>query len=567
MNGLAKHIFVTGGVASSLGKGLTASSLGRLLKARGLRVTMQKLDPYINVDPGTMNPFQHGEVFVTDDGGETDLDLGHYERFVDVPLNRKSNATTGSIYQSVLAKERHGAYLGETVQVIPHITNEIKDRILSLAAEDVDVVITEVGGTVGDIEILPFLEAIRQFRKDVGRDNVFYVHVTLVPFIGPSGEQKTKPTQHSVTELRSRGIQPDAIVCRSDRPIPTRLKEKISQLCDVPEQGIVSAIDADTLYEIPLVLHDEGLDDYVCEMLRLEQHEPDLTEWRGLVDRVRGSDFEVRVGLVGKYVNLPDAYLSVAEALRHGGYACGARVQIEWIASDDTEGLLAEGRLRDLDGIVIPGGFGFRGIEGKIAAAGFARLQQIPFLGLCLGMQCAVIEFARDECGLSGANSSEFDQHTLHPVIDIMDDQREVTDLGGTMRLGAYPAKLLAGTRVRAAYGDEVVYERHRHRYEVNNQYRRRLEDAGLVCSGTSPDDRLVEFIELPGEVHPFFLATQAHPEFKSRPDRPHPLFAAFVRAARDRAEGRAPRLPLAAVDGATPNGSDATPAEPVVRA
>ena len=382
---MAKHIFVTGGVASSLGKGLTASSLGRLLKSRGLRVTLQKLDPYINVDPGTMNPFQHGEVFVTDDGGETDLDLGHYERFVDVPLNRKSNATTGSIYQSVLAKERHGAYLGETVQVIPHITNEIKDRILSLATEDVDVVITEVGGTVGDIEILPFLEAIRQFRKDVGRDNVFYIHVTLVPFIGPSGEQKTKPTQHSVTELRSRGIQPDAIVCRSDRPIPTRLKEKISQLCDVPERGIVSAIDADTLYEIPLVLHDEGLDDYVCSMLRLEQHEPDLTEWQGLVDRVRAADFDVRIGVVGKYVTLPDAYLSVAEALRHGGYACGARVQIDWIASDDTEGLLAEGRLRELDGIVIPGGFGFRGIEGKVTAAGFARLQQIPFLGLCLG--------------------------------------------------------------------------------------------------------------------------------------------------------------------------------------
>jgi CTP synthase len=543
---LAKHIFVTGGVASSLGKGLTASSLGRLLKARGLRVTMQKLDPYINVDPGTMNPFQHGEVFVTDDGGETDLDLGHYERFVDVPLNRKSNATTGSIYQSVLAKERHGAYLGETVQVIPHITNEIKDRILSLAAEDVDVVITEVGGTVGDIEILPFLEAIRQFRKDVGRDNVFYVHVTLVPFIGPSGEQKTKPTQHSVTELRSRGIQPDAIVCRSDRPIPTRLKEKISQLCDVPEQGIVSAIDAESLYEIPLVLHDEGLDDYVCDMLRLDRQEPDLREWRGLVERVRGADFDVRIGLVGKYVNLPDAYLSVAEALRHGGYGCGARVQIEWIASDDTEGLLAEGRLRDLDGIVIPGGFGFRGIEGKIAAAGFARLQAVPFLGLCLGMQCAVIEFARDECGLAGANSSEFDPHTPHAVIDIMDDQREVTDMGGTMRLGAYPAKLVAGTRVRDAYGDEVVYERHRHRYEVNNAYRRRLEDAGMVCGGTSPDDRLVEFIELPREVHPFFVATQAHPEFKSRPDRPHPLFAAFVRAARDRAEGRAPRLPLA---------------------
>jgi CTP synthase len=544
---LAKHIFVTGGVASSLGKGLTASSLGRLLKSRGLRVTLQKLDPYINVDPGTMNPFQHGEVFVTDDGGETDLDLGHYERFVDVPLNRKSNATTGSIYQAVLAKERHGAYLGETVQVIPHITNEIKDRITSLAAEDVDVVITEVGGTVGDIEILPFLEAIRQFRKDVGRENVFYIHVTLVPFIGPSGEQKTKPTQHSVTELRSRGIQPDAIVCRSDRPIPTRLKEKISQLCDVPEEGIVSAVDAETLYEIPLVLHDEGLDGYVCRVLHLEEHEPDLTEWKGLVDRVRSSDFDVRIGLVGKYINLPDAYLSVAEALRHGGYACGARVQIDWIASDDTEGLLAEGRLRDLDGIVIPGGFGFRGIEGKIAAAGFARLQDIPFLGLCLGLHCATIEFARDVCGLAGANSSEFDPHSPHPVIDLMDEQREIVDKGGTMRLGAYPAKLLAGSIVREAYGEEVVYERHRHRYEVNNNYRRRLEDSGLVCSGASPDDRLVEFIELPRSTHPFFVATQAHPEFKSRPDRPHPLFKAFVYAARQRAEGRMPRLPLIA--------------------
>jgi CTP synthase len=534
-------------VASSLGKGLTASSLGRLLKSRGLRVTLQKLDPYINVDPGTMNPFQHGEVFVTDDGGETDLDLGHYERFVDVPLNRKSNATTGSIYQAVLAKERHGAYLGETVQVIPHITNEIKDRITSLAAEDVDVVITEVGGTVGDIEILPFLEAIRQFRKDVGRENVFYIHVTLVPFIGPSGEQKTKPTQHSVTELRSRGIQPDAIVCRSDRPIPTRLKEKISQLCDVPEEGIVSAVDAETLYEIPLVLHDEGLDGYVCRVLHLEEHEPDLTEWKGLVDRVRSADFDVRIGLVGKYINLPDAYLSVAEALRHGGYACGARVQIDWIASDDTEGLLAEGRLRDLDGIVIPGGFGFRGIEGKIAAAGFARLQEIPFLGLCLGLHCATIEFARDACGLAGANSSEFDPHSPHPVIDLMDEQREVVDKGGTMRLGAYPAKLLPGSVVREAYGEEVVYERHRHRYEVNNSYRRRLEEQGLVCSGTSPDDRLVEFIELPPSLHPFFVATQAHPEFKSRPDRPHPLFKAFVAAARARAEGRMPRLPLMA--------------------
>jgi len=543
----AKHIFVTGGVASSLGKGLTASSLGRLLKSRGLRVTMQKLDPYINVDPGTMNPFQHGEVFVTDDGGETDLDLGHYERFVDVPLSKKSNATTGSIYQEVLAKERRGAYLGQTVQVIPHITDEIKDRILRLADEDVDVVITEIGGTVGDIEILPFLEAIRQFRKDVGRDSVFYVHVTLVPFIGPSGEQKTKPTQHSVTELRSRGIQPDAIVCRSDRPIPTRLKEKISQLCDVPEEGIVSAVDAETLYEIPLVLHDEGLDDYVCRVLHLDDEPPDLDAWRALVRRVDAADQEVRIGLVGKYVNLPDAYLSVVEALKHGGYGCGARVSIDWIASDDAEGLLAEGRLRDLDGIVIPGGFGVRGIEGKVTAAGYAREHLVPFLGLCLGLHCATIEFARDACGLAGANSSEFDAHSPHPVIDLMDEQREVVDLGGTMRLGAYPAKLLPGSIVHRAYGEEVVYERHRHRYEVNNKYRRALAEAGLVSSGTSPDDRLVEFIELPETLHPFFVATQAHPEFKSRPDRPHPLFAAFVAAARDRAEGRAPRLPIPA--------------------
>jgi CTP synthase len=542
---VAKHIFVTGGVASSLGKGLTASSLGRLLKSRGLRVTMQKLDPYINVDPGTMNPFQHGEVFVTDDGGETDLDLGHYERFVDVPLTKKSNATTGSIYQEVLAKERRGAYLGQTVQVIPHITDEIKERILRLADDEVDVVITEIGGTVGDIEILPFLEAVRQFRKDVGRENVFYVHVTLVPFIGPSGEQKTKPTQHSVTELRSRGIQPDAIVCRSDRPIPTRLKEKISQLCDVPEAGIVSAVDAESLYEIPLVLHDEGLDDYVCQVLHLERDAPDLGEWQALVHRVGAADQEVRIGLVGKYVNLPDAYLSVAEALRHGGYACSGRVLIDWIASDDAEGLLAEGRLKDLDGIVIPGGFGFRGIEGKIAAARFAREHRVPFLGLCLGLHCAVIEFARDACGLSGANSSEFDPHSPHPVIDLMDEQREVVDLGGTMRLGAYPAKLHEGTLVQSAYGEEVIYERHRHRYELNNKYRRPLEEAGMVCSGTSPDNRLVEFVELQTSLHPFFVATQAHPEFKSRPDRPHPLFAAFVAAARDRAEGRAPRLPM----------------------
>ena len=541
---MAKHIFVTGGVASSLGKGLTASSLGRLLKARGLRVTMQKLDPYINVDPGTMNPFEHGEVFVTDDGGETDLDLGHYERFVDIALSKKSNATTGSIYQEVLAKERRGDYLGYTVQVIPHITDEIKRRILALASDDnIDVVITEIGGTVGDIEILPFLEAIRQFRKDVGRENVFYVHVTLVPFIGPSGEQKTKPTQHSVTELRSRGIQPDAIICRSDRPIPLRLKAKISQLCDVPEEGIISNVDAPTLYEIPLVLHDEGLDDYVCRVLNLAEHEADLDEWRALVARVEAATEPVRIGLVGKYINLPDAYLSVVEALKHGGFEVGAQVEVDWIASDDAEGLLAEGRLGGLDGIVIPGGFGIRGIEGKIAAAGFAREQGIPFLGLCLGMQCAVIEFARDMCGLAGANSSEFDTRTPHPVIDLMDEQRDVVDKGGTMRLGVYPAKLVPGSIVQKTYGEELVYERHRHRYEVNNKYRAKLEEAGLVCSGASPDDRLVEFVELPD--HPFFVGTQAHPEFKSRPDGAHPLFAAFVRAARDRAEGRLPRLPL----------------------
>jgi CTP synthase len=506
---------------------------------------MQKLDPYINVDPGTMNPFQHGEVFVTDDGGETDLDLGHYERFVDVPLTKKSNATTGSIYQEVLAKERRGAYLGQTVQVIPHITDEIKERIVRLADDEVDVVITEIGGTVGDIEILPFLEAVRQFRKDVGRENVFYVHVTLVPFIGPSGEQKTKPTQHSVTELRGRGIQPDAIVCRSDRPIHARLKEKISQLCDVPEEGIVSAVDAAHLYEIPLVLHDEGLDTYVCRVLRLEEHEANLDDWRDLVRRVQAADQRVRIGLVGKYVNLPDAYLSVVEALRHGGYACGARVEIDWIASDDAEGLLAEGRLRGLDGIVIPGGFGFRGIEGKIAAAGYAREQRIPYLGLCLGMQCAVIEYARNVCGLTDANSSEFNPRTLHPVIDLMDEQRDVVELGGTMRLGLYPARLEPGSLVHAAYGEDLVYERHRHRYEVNNRYRSRFEESGLVCSGTSPDGRLVEFVELPPDQHPFFVSTQAHPEFQSRPDRPHPLFAAFVRAAAERADGRAPRLPI----------------------
>jgi CTP synthase len=539
---VTKHIFVTGGVASSLGKGLTASSLGRLLKSRGLRVTLQKLDPYINVDPGTMNPSQHGEVFVTEDGGETDLDLGHYERFIDENLHRDSSATTGSIYSTVLAKERRGDYLGDTVQVIPHITNEIKERILRLAGDDVDIVITEVGGTVGDIEILPFLEAIRQFRKDVGRDNVCYIHLTLVPYIGPSGEQKTKPTQHSVTELRSRGIQPDLIVCRSDRPLSLGLKRKISLLCDVPEEAVVSAVDARSLYEIPLVLHDEGLDDYVCRLLGFGGMESHLDEWRAMVDQAEAATTTVRIGLVCKY-GLPDAYLSLVEALRHGGYACGARVEIDWVQAEDVEGLLAEGRLRDLDGIVIPGGFGPRGIEGKIAAAGWAREHQVPCLGLCLGLQTMVIEFARDECGLVGANSTEFDRESPHPVIDLMDEQREVTDYGGTMRLGVYPAKLRPGSKVADAYGERLVYERHRHRYECNSKYRRRLEEAGLRAVGTSPDDRLVEFVEL--DDHPFWIGTQAHPEFKSRPDRPHPLFRAFVAAAVDRANGRAPRLPI----------------------
>jgi CTP synthase len=540
---LPKHVFVTGGVASSLGKGLAASSLGRLLKSRGLRVTMQKLDPYINIDPGTMNPFEHGEVFVTDDGGETDLDLGHYERFIDESLHRESNATTGSIYQSVIAKERRGDFLGKTVQVIPHITDEIKDRIFRLATDAVDVVITEVGGTVGDIEILPFLEAIRQFRKDVGRDNVVYVHVTLVPYLGPSGEQKTKPTQHSVTELRSRGIQPDVIICRSDRAISPGLKRKISLLCDVPIEAVVSCVDAPNLYEIPLALHEEGLDHYVCGLLHFddERHPLDLADWERLVERVDAAVKPVRIGLIGKYVNLPDAYLSVVEALRHGGYAHGAKIELEWIQAEEVEGLLAEGRLRDLDGIVIPGGFGERGIEGKIAAAGYAREHDIPCLGLCLGLQVMIIELARNVAGLAGANSREFDSVTPHPVIDLMDEQREVVDLGGTMRLGIYPARLLGGSQVATAYGDEIVYERHRHRYEVNPRYRHRLEEAGVLCSGASPDDRLVEFIELPG--HPFWVGTQAHPEFKSRPDRPHPLFSALVAAALARRAGRVPRL------------------------
>jgi CTP synthase len=539
---VAKHIFVTGGVASSLGKGLTASSLGRLLKMRGLRVTMQKLDPYINVDPGTMNPFEHGEVFVTEDGGETDLDLGHYERFIDEPLTRSSNATTGSIYQAVLAAERRGDYLGKTVQVIPHITDEIKRRIRMLATDDADVVITEVGGTVGDIEILPFLEALRQFRKDVGRDNVCYIHVTLVPFIGPSGEQKTKPTQHSVTELRSRGIQPDVIVCRSEAPLSAALKSKISSLCDVDERAVVNAADVRNIYELPLVLHNEGLDDEVCRVLRLGGA-PNLDPWKAIVHRVDAAVRPVRIGLIGKYIQLPDAYLSVVESLKHAGFHHGAKVEIEWIQAEEVEGLMAEGRLAPLDGMVIPGGFGDRGIEGKIAAAGYAREHGIPCLGLCLGLQMMAIDFARNVLGLTGANSTEVDPETPHPIIDLMNDQRSITDMGGTMRLGAYYAVLQPGSKVFDMYGERVVSERHRHRYEFNSAYRTRFEQAGFVCSGTSPDNRLVEFIELSG--HPFWVGTQAHPEFKSRPDRAHPLFRGLIGAALDRAEGKNPTIPF----------------------
>jgi len=536
---LTKHIFVTGGVSSSLGKGLTASSLGRLLRSRGLRVVMQKLDPYINVDPGTMNPFQHGEVFVTDDGAETDLDIGHYERFLDENLTRDSNVTTGSVYSTVIARERRGDYLGATVQVIPHITEEIKTRIRRLATDDIDIVITEVGGTVGDIESLPFLEAIRQMRHDVGRDQVFYLHVSLVPYIAPSGELKTKPTQHSVAELRSIGIQPDAIVCRSDRPLGSSLKKKISMLCDVDAEGIVSALDTRNIYEIPLVLHSEGLDDYVVKHLGLEAGTPDLTEWEALVRRISRAERTVRIGIIGKYVTLADSYLSVVEAVKHGGIAHDARVEIVWIASDD----VTENHeiLSTLDGILVPGGFGVRGIEGKVAAIRYAREQGVPFLGLCLGLQCAVIEFARDACGLDSANSSEFDATTPHPVIDLMPDQKDILNKGGTMRLGVWACKLEPGSAAHSLYGESVVLERHRHRYEVNNRYRRPMEENGMRFAGTTIEGRLVEIIEIPS--HPFFLATQFHPEFKSRPTRPHPLFRGFVGAALARAGAERPSV------------------------
>jgi CTP synthase len=547
---VAKHLFVTGGVASSLGKGLTASSLGMLLKARGLRVTMQKLDPYLNVDPGTMNPFQHGEVFVTDDGAETDLDIGHYERFLDVDLDRHANVTTGQVYSQVIAKERRGEYLGDTVQVIPHITNEIKARIRAMATADVDVVITEVGGTVGDIESLPFLEAARQVRHEVGRDNVFYLHVSLVPYIGPSGELKTKPTQHSVAALRSIGIQPDAIVCRSDRAIPAGVKRKISLMCDVDQEAVVAAVDAPSIYDIPKVLHAEGLDAYVVRRLGLPFRDVDWTQWDDLLRRVHSPAHDLTIALVGKYVDLPDAYLSVSEALRAGGFANDARVRIRWVPSDDCERPDGAAKaLEGVDGVLVPGGFGVRGIEGKVGAVRHAREHQIPTLGLCLGLQTMVIEVARHLAGLDGANSVEFDEATPHPVIATMADQRDVVagerDMGGTMRLGLYPAELSDGSIVAEAYGAPYVKERHRHRYEVANAYRKQLEDAGLVFSGLSPDGRLVEFAELPREVHPFFVGTQAHPELRSRPTRANPLFRAFVAAACERAEERAGRLPI----------------------
>lgn len=536
-----KHIFVTGGVASSLGKGLTASSLGNLLTARGLRVTMQKLDPYLNVDPGTMNPFQHGEVFVTDDGAETDLDIGHYERFLDTNLHGSANVTTGQIYSTVIAKERRGEYLGDTVQVIPHITNEIKSRIRRMAGPNVDVVITEVGGTVGDIESLPFLESVRQIRHEVGRENVFFLHVSLLPYIGPSGELKTKPTQHSVAALRNIGIQPDAIVLRADRPVPDSIKQKISMMCDVDADAVVAAVDAPSIYDIPKVLHTEGLDAYVVRRLDLPFRDVNWDQWDKLLERVHHPKYEVTVGLVGKYIDLPDAYLSVTEALRAGGFHNDCRVNIRWVSSDDCatpEG--AAKNLADLDAICVPGGFGVRGIEGKLGALTHARENLIPTLGLCLGLQCMVIEYARTIAGLENANSVEFDESTSHPVVSTMADQRDVVsgdrDMGGTMRLGLYPAKLTQGSVAYKVYGAPYIEERHRHRFEVANEYRDQLSQAGLVFSGTSPDGRLVEFVELPAEIHPYYIGTQAHPELRSRPTHAHPLFVGLVEAAITRA-------------------------------
>ncbi len=530
---MSKYVFVTGGVTSSLGKGITAASIGRLLKARGLRVSILKLDPYINVDPGTMSPYQHGEVFVTDDGAETDLDLGHYERFIDENLTQLSNVTTGRIYQAVIAKERRGDYLGGTVQVIPHITNEIKERMQRVARDgSPDVVIVEVGGTVGDIESLPFLEAIRQMRKDVGRANVLYVHVTLLPELAATGELKTKPTQHSVKELRGIGIQPDVIVLRSDHEVPDEIREKIALFTDVDVDAVIPAPTAETIYEVPLQFEGYGLGRLIVRELGLgdPEAEPDLTGWRALVERIKRDKPELEIALVGKYIELPDAYLSVTEALKHAGWANEVDVKIRWVDSETLSKENLHESLEGAAGIVVPGGFGHRGIEGKVLAAHFARDHSVPYLGLCLGLQCAVIEFAREVVGSKDVNSTEFDMFTTNPVIDFMPDQRELEDKGGTMRLGLYPAKLTPGTKAAAAYGQEVIYERHRHRFEVNNQYRQTLEDAGMILSGQSPDGRLVEIVEL--RDHPWFVASQFHPEFKSRPERPHPLFDKFVEAA-----------------------------------
>ncbi|MEH2199692.1 CTP synthase [Nostoc sp.] len=528
---MTKFIFVTGGVVSSIGKGIVAASLGRLLKSREYSVSILKLDPYINIDPGTMSPFQHGEVFVTQDGAETDLDLGHYERFTDTSMSRLNCVTTGSIYQAVINKERRGDYNGGTVQVIPHITNEIKERILRVAkSTNPSVVITEIGGTVGDIESLPFLEAIRQFRKEVGRQHVLYMHVTLVPWIASAGEMKTKPTQHSVKELRSIGIQPDILVCRSDRPLPKGLKQKLSGFCDVPEECVITSQDAKSIYEVPLNLEREGMAEQVLKLLQMEQRKPNLTQWQTLVQRLHTPKHEVEIAIVGKYVQLSDAYLSVVEALNHAAISTYGKLRLRWVNSEDLENESAETHLGGVDGIVVPGGFGVRGVDGKIAAIKYARDRQIPFLGLCLGMQCSVIEWARNVRGLTDANSAEFDPHTTDPVINLLPGQQEVVDLGGTMRLGLYPCRVLPDTLAFKLYQEDVIYERHRHRYEFNNAYRDLLLKSGYVISGTSPDGQLVEIVELP--KHPFFLACQFHPEFQSRPSSPHPLFKGFIQAA-----------------------------------
>ncbi|RKD33503.1 CTP synthase [Thermohalobacter berrensis] len=528
-----KYIFITGGVVSSLGKGITAASLGRLLKSRGLKVTIQKFDPYINVDPGTMSPYQHGEVFVTDDGAETDLDLGHYERFIDINLSKYSNVTTGKIYWSVISKERKGDYLGATVQVIPHITNAIKDKVFRVGKENnVDVVITEIGGTVGDIESLPFLEAIRQIKFDAGRENVMYIHVTLIPYLKKAGELKTKPTQHSVKELRSIGIQPDMLVCRAEYPLSDEIKEKIALFCDIDKKNVVQNLDAETLYEIPLLLEEEGLPQLVIDRLGLKCKDPELSEWKEIVDKLKNPKGKVKIALVGKYVELKDAYISVAEALRHAGIANEVDVDIDWIHSEEIDEDNCDELLKDADGILVPGGFGDRGIEGKLCAIRYARENKVPYLGICLGMQMAVVEFARNVLGFKDAHSSELNPETQYPVIDIMPEQKDIEEMGGTMRLGLYPCKLAEGTKAREAYDDELVYERHRHRYEFNNEYREKLTEKGLVISGVSPDERLVEIIEL--KDHPWFVASQFHPEFKSRPTTSHPLFRDFIKAAKE---------------------------------